>query len=67
MSRKTTPALVLVALGSLAACRGPSPGPIATGDPAPDFSLPAADGSIVHLDEYLGEAPILLYFNMAYG
>jgi peroxiredoxin Q/BCP len=34
----------------------------AVGDRAPDFSLPASDGSTVHLAVLLGRKPIVLYF-----
>ena len=32
------------------------------GDPAPDFTVPASDGSQVHLKEKIGGSPIVLYF-----
>lgn len=34
---------------------------------APDFTLPAANGGDVSLDDYKGEQPVLLYFHMAVG
>ena len=37
--------------------------PIAPGEPAPDFSLPAVDGApIVSLAEYRGKADVVLAF-----
>ena len=32
------------------------------GDPAPDFSAWASDGTTVHLKDFLGQGPIVLYF-----
>jgi len=32
------------------------------GDKAPDFSVAASDGTTVHLKDYLGKGPIVLYF-----
>jgi peroxiredoxin Q/BCP len=32
------------------------------GDPAPDFTLPDQQGRPVHLAEYLGKGPIVIYF-----
>ncbi len=49
----------------LAACAG-STDEIGVGNPAPDFSLPAADGRTVSLTDYEGQ-PVLLYFHMAKG
>lgn len=40
---------------------------ISEGITAPDFSLPAADGSTVTLADYAGEQPVLLFFHMADG
>lgn len=37
------------------------------GDPAPDFTLPTADGGAVALADYTGQQPVLLYFHMAAG
>lgn len=64
-------ALVAVVLGS--ACGRPPPtpagssGPPATGDPAPDFTLAAADGSRVTLEEVTAGRPALFYFSMGPG
>lgn len=35
---------------------------IGVGDQAPDFALPAGDGSIVRLSERLKDGPVVLYF-----
>jgi len=32
------------------------------GDRAPDFTAPSSDGQMVHLQELIGSAPIVLYF-----
>ena len=37
------------------------------GDPAPDFTLPTADGSTVSLASYKDRQPVLLFFHMAVG
>ncbi len=37
------------------------------GDPAPDFTLPTANGGAVSLADYKGQQPVLLYFHMADG
>ena len=39
---------------------------LSEGDEAPDFTLPAADGSSVSLSDYQGE-PVMLFFHMANG
>jgi peroxiredoxin Q/BCP len=39
-----------------------SGGPIGVGDKAPDFTLPAQDGSPVHLADLLGERCVVLFF-----
>jgi hypothetical protein len=60
--------VALVALAIvLSACSGGSPGEIAVGSPAPDFSLPTSDGGSVALSDYVGAKPALLYFHMALG
>lgn len=41
-------------------------GPIKVGEPAPDFSLPAAGGGKVSLADYRGSS-VLLYFSMGPG
>ena len=70
--------LALFLVLALAACSGDkvekedaSPTPeaaagIAVGAPAPDFALPASDGSTVSLSDYAGQ-PVLLFFHMADG
>ncbi|MDP9331488.1 MAG: redoxin domain-containing protein [Actinomycetota bacterium] len=41
--------------------------PIAIGAVAPRFTLPAARGGDVSLDDFLGKQPVLLYFSMGPG
>jgi len=51
----------------LTACGGSSNSTeIAVGNPAPDFTLTASDGSTVSLSNYRGQ-PVLLFFHMAGG
>lgn len=57
-------ALLLAVL--LAACAGPASTGLQTGDPAPDFTLPAATGGEVTRSDFQGQ-PVLLYFHMAVG
>ena len=40
---------------------------LAVGDPAPDFTLPAATGERISLSDYTGQGPVLLFFHMAEG
>jgi cytochrome oxidase Cu insertion factor (SCO1/SenC/PrrC family) len=42
-------------------------GQLSVGDPAPDFTLPAATGGEVSLSRLREQQDVLLYFNMAYG
>ncbi len=67
-SRKITlqvlPVLILAVMG-LQACTSSSAG-LQVGDQAPPFSLTAADGRSISLDDYSGQ-PVLLYFHMAVG
>lgn len=42
-------------------------GELATGDPAPDFRLPASDGHEIALSAYRGTAHVVLFFVRAYG
>jgi cytochrome oxidase Cu insertion factor (SCO1/SenC/PrrC family) len=59
-------AAVLAAL-SLAACGGDDDeAGLAVGDDAPAFSLPAAGGGQISLDDFRDQ-PVLLYFHMADG
>ena len=50
----------------LTACTSASEG-LNVGDQAPEFSLSSSKGSVVALNDYLGEKPVLLYFHMAKG
>jgi cytochrome oxidase Cu insertion factor (SCO1/SenC/PrrC family) len=57
--------VLIVSVFLLAACGG-SLQELLVGDTAPEFSLPAADGTKVSLSDYKGQ-PVLLYFHMAVG
>lgn len=62
--------LVLIGLvlpGLLSACSPSGEQAVAVGDPAPDFTLPAASGEQVALADFRGSKPVLLYFHMADG
>ena len=58
--------IVLGILSGLVGCKA-SPDGLQVGDQAPDFELPAVDGSTVHLADYADKQPVLLYFHMAAG
>jgi cytochrome oxidase Cu insertion factor (SCO1/SenC/PrrC family) len=58
--------LLVITTIFLAACSAGATEGLAVGDLAPNFSLPAADGSSVSLTDYAGQ-PVLLYFHMAKG
>lgn len=60
-----TAAAVLAAL-ALTACGGDDETGLAVGDDAPDFSLPAAGGGQISLEDFR-DRPVLLYFHMADG
>lgn len=57
-------ALILMVI--LSGC-SPDQASFGVGQPAPDFSLPTADGGTVALDDFVGQQPVLLYFHMAVG
>ena len=59
--------VVLLAANACSGGQEARPQDLAVGDPAPGFSLPSSDGSVVSLSQYLGNTDVLLYFNMAYG
>jgi cytochrome oxidase Cu insertion factor (SCO1/SenC/PrrC family) len=59
-------ALAMLTVGCAHEQVAPGHSPIDVGDPAPPFSLHAADGSIVSLSEFAGK-PVLLYFSMGPG
>jgi hypothetical protein len=61
--------MVLVVLGGLLiqGCGRVAQGPLAAGDRAPAFTLPAATGGEASLAAFVGKQPVLLYFSMAYG
>lgn len=65
-ARRVLVLLLLLAL-LVAACGddGGADTEIAVGNTAPDFSLPAADGTTVALSDY--DDPVLLFFHMADG
>ena len=58
---------LLFSTALLVACGGGAPEEGAVGVKAPDFTLPASDGTTVSLDDYVGQKPVLLYFHMAVG
>ena len=60
------PVAVLVAVVAFGG-GGDSGGATAVGSPAPDFDLPATDGSRQSLDGVLAEGEALLYFSMGPG
>lgn len=68
-SRQYAIFLVLLLLATsiaIQSCSSTS-GEIKVGDQAPEFSLPASDGSTVTLSDFTAEQPVLLYFHMAEG
>jgi len=52
---------------ALAACAAPVSGPLAVGDPAPDFRLRNVDGATISLADFRDQRPVLLFFHMAVG
>ena len=40
---------------------------LSPGDPAPDFTLPDADGRAVSLADFRGKKPVVLVFYRGYG
>ena len=61
-----TVALVVVAALVTVGLLSARPATSEAGGPAPDFTLPASDGSTVSLADYRGE-PVVLYFNEGAG
>lgn len=57
---------MLLILFWLTACN-PGEQPPAVGNPAPDFTAAATDGSTVSLSDFKNETPVLLFFHMAVG
>ena len=64
-------AIAMLAIGALAqgtqptaAAPRPTPAPLTlkVGDEAPDFTLPATDGTKVHLDDFRGKSNVVLAF-----
>ena len=49
-------------LGLVLAASTASAAPLKVGDKAPDFAAPLSDGTMFHLHEWLGRAPLVLYF-----
>ena len=69
MQRKNFYAWLVIGLGilvGLAGCQS-TPSELQVGDSAPDFELPATDGTTVRMADYAGRQPVLLYFHMAVG
>lgn len=59
---------ILTGLGLiLSGCGGGSQRSLQAGDPAPSFTLPAAQGGNVSLAELADKQAVLLYFHMAAG
>ncbi len=53
---------LLTALFACAAVASAAAAPLKAGDKAPDFSAPLSDGTTFHLHDWLGRAPLVLYF-----
>ena len=54
--------LILILMMLLTACSSVQEA-IGVGQPAPDFSLPTADGGSVALDDFIGQQPVLRLMN----
>ena len=65
MNRKIVAFFAVLPLVASACARSSSPPSL--GNPAPEFSLVSADGSVLSLGDVLADSNALLYFNMAYG
>jgi peroxiredoxin Q/BCP len=59
---RTHGATIVLLLATLSLAQPLSAAMPRVGDPAPDFSLPASNGTTIRLKDYLGKGNIVLYF-----